>query len=177
MRPIHYYVATSIDGYICGPEEDVSGFLASGPGVDRYLEDLKAYDTVIMGRRTYEFGYQFGLKPGQLPYPHMKHYVFSETVELKEKDENLIITPLDLHLIDQIKAEEGSPVYLCGGGRLAGWLLAANKIDRIILKLNPFIQGNGVKLFEKASKNYSLALIDSVAYEDGLQILTYDVVY
>lgn len=40
--------------------------MGKGDGVARYLKDLEAFDTVIMGRNTYEFGYKFGLKPGQL---------------------------------------------------------------------------------------------------------------
>ena len=31
-----------------------------------------------MGRRTYEFGYKYGLQPGQSPYPHMENYIFSK---------------------------------------------------------------------------------------------------
>ena len=63
MRNITYYVATSIDGYIEGPDGDISGFVAQGAGVSQYLADLKEFDTVIMGRNTYEFGYAYGLKP------------------------------------------------------------------------------------------------------------------
>lgn len=61
MRRIVYYVATSLDGFISGPDEDVSGFANEGNGVTKYLADLADYDTVIMGRKTYEFGYRFGL--------------------------------------------------------------------------------------------------------------------
>ncbi|MEJ2613143.1 MAG: dihydrofolate reductase, partial [Candidatus Thiodiazotropha sp.] len=33
MRKIVYYVAASIDGYISGPNDDVSGFIYEGDGV------------------------------------------------------------------------------------------------------------------------------------------------
>lgn len=42
MRAIVYYMAISIDGYISGPEDDISGFVAECDGVDRYLKDLLA---------------------------------------------------------------------------------------------------------------------------------------
>ena len=77
MRNIVYYVAVSLDGFIAGPDGDITGFVAGGSGIDQYLKDLKAFDTVIMGRKTYEFGYKFGLKPGEPAYPHTKHYIFS----------------------------------------------------------------------------------------------------
>ena len=76
MRRIVYYVAASIDGFISGPDGDIAGFVEGGSGVDKYLDDLGRFDTVIMGRKTYEFGYRFGLQPGQPAYPHMRHFCF-----------------------------------------------------------------------------------------------------
>lgn len=64
MRKITYYVAISLDGFIAGPDGDISGFVQQGEGVNQYLQDLQAFDTVIMGRKTYEFGYAYGLQPG-----------------------------------------------------------------------------------------------------------------
>lgn len=112
MRRIIYYVATSLDGYIAGPNEDISGFVPEGSGVTQYLEDLKGFDTVIMGRNTYEFGYQYGLKAGSLAYPHMRHYIFSSSLQLDEKDPNLHICSLELGKIKELKSEEGTDIYL-----------------------------------------------------------------
>ena len=80
MRRIIYYVATSIDGFISGPNGDIKGFehLQESSGIAKYLQDIQNFETVIMGRKTYEFGYNFGLKPGEPPYPHMDHYIFSK---------------------------------------------------------------------------------------------------
>ena len=36
MRSIIYYVATSLDGYIAGPDEDISGFVPSGNCAKRF---------------------------------------------------------------------------------------------------------------------------------------------
>jgi len=61
------------------------GAAANGPLVllgDKYQADLLNFGTVIMGRKTYKFGYQFGLEPGQPAYIHMKHYIFSENLEI-----------------------------------------------------------------------------------------------
>jgi dihydrofolate reductase len=93
MRRIIYYVAASIDGFISGPDEDISGFenVQESDGIQMYLQDLQKFDSVIMGRKTYEFGYKFGLKPGDLAYPHMNHYIFSGSLKLDspDKDRNL----------------------------------------------------------------------------------------
>ena len=177
MRKIVYYVATSLDGYISGPGGDISGFAAGGEGVSQYLKDLQDFDTVVMGRRTYEFGYQYGLEPGQPAYPHMKHYIFSETLKLEDCHPNVHVVPLDISIIQKLKAEEGTDIYLCGGGVFAGWLLDHRLIDVLKIKLNPFIQGDGITLFGNSQNQYALNLMDQVTYPEGLQILTYDVDY
>ena len=61
MHPIIYDVAVSLDGFICGPQADISKFDFEGPVVDDYHLRMDGYETAIMGRLTYEFGYQFGL--------------------------------------------------------------------------------------------------------------------
>lgn len=94
MRKIVYYVASSIDRFISGPNGDISTFVGEGTGVTKYLADLKEYDTVIMGKNTYEFGYQFGLKPNQPAYPHMTHYIFSNRLKLENPDPLVHVCPV-----------------------------------------------------------------------------------
>lgn len=177
MKKIIYYVAISIDGYIAGPEEDISGFVGSGDGIDTYFKDLEQFDTVIMGRKTYEFGYKFGLKPGEPAYPHMQHYIFSKRLTFEQQHDQIHVSDLDIGLIQQLKEGEGKDIYLCGGGVFASWLLEHELIDIVKLKLNPFIQGKGIKLFENTDKVYQLDLVETNAYEQGLQIMTYKVKY
>ena len=177
MRTIEYYVATSLDGFIAGPNEDISGFVPDGNGVDQYRQDLQDYDTVIMGRRTYEFGYQYGLQPGQPAYPHMKHYIFSNSLRFEPENEQVKVCPLDIQIIKDLKAEEGTPIYLCGGGVFAAWLLEHQLIDRLKIKLNPMVLGDGIRLFGDSKVYYGLELLDSQQYDKGLQIITYAVKY
>lgn len=173
MSKIVYYVASSLDGFISGPNQDISKFAQDSKGVDVYLNDLQDFSTTIMGRKTYEFGYQFGLKPGQLAYPHMEHYVFSSSLQFTDADPKIHVKPLDLTEITKIKEKAETDIYLCGGGDFAGWLLDNDLIDVLKLKLNPIILGEGTKLFgsSKTQKNWSL--IESKAYDGGLQIITY----
>lgn len=175
MRKIIYYVATSLDGYIAGPGEDISGFVPEGSGVKQYLEDLKGFDTVIMGRSTYEFGYQYGLKAGSLAYPHMQHYIFSSTLTLEEKDPALHICPLEVGKIKELKAEAGTDIYLCGGGQFAGWLWEEGLIDQLKIKLNPLMLHSGTRLLADTSTNRKLRLLEEQSHDHGLKILTYEV--
>lgn len=177
MRKIIYYVATSVDGYITGPNEDISGFVPGGNGVDKYLSDLKDFDTVIMGRKTYEFGYKYGLKPGQPAYEHMQHYIFSNTLRFDNQSDQVHVHSPDPAFIKKLKEQKGTSIYLCGGGIFAGWLLDNELIDVLKIKLNPFIQGEGIRLFGGSQKMYRLELKERELYDHGLQMITYDLLY
>jgi len=108
MKKIIYYVASSIDGYICGANDDISDFVGTGNGVQKYLEDLKDFETVIMGRKTYEFGYRYGLEPGKPAYSNMNHYIFSKTLSFENPDEKVHVKAIDINQIIKIKEESTS---------------------------------------------------------------------
>lgn len=177
MKKIIYYVAISIDGFIAGPDDDISGFAHHNELVDRYLNDLKNFDTVIMGRRTYEFGYKFGLKPGQPAYPHMHHYIFSKTLRFEDQSDQITICDYDINRINDLKKTSKTDIYLCGGGIFAGWLLNHQIIDVLKIKLNPLILGSGIPLFSGTIKQHALQLTDSQKFPDGFFIKTYDILY
>lgn len=173
MSKIIYYVASSLDGYIAGENDDISKFVPSGKGVEKYLSDLQSFKTVIMGRRTYEFGYKFGLVPGQPAYPHMTHHIFSETLKIENLAENVKIEKRSIERIKEIKEESKTDIYLCGGGQFAGWLLDNELIDILKLKLNPIILGKGIRIFGNSDLSMVSDLIEKESFDHGLEILTY----
>ncbi|NNE29990.1 MAG: dihydrofolate reductase [Saprospiraceae bacterium] len=176
MRKIVYYVAISTDGYIAGPDGDISKFVANGKGVQKYLKDLKGFDTVIMGKNTYELGYSFGMKPGENPYPHMRCYVVSDSLKLEQGPSDINIVSLDLNFIRQLKDQEGTDIYLCGGGMLAGWLLENDMVDSLKLKINPILLKTGIRLFGSSKKRFHLDLKNCQIFND-IQVNEYDIQY
>lgn len=173
MAKIIYYVASSLDGFIAGPKDDISDFVAGGKGVDKYLADLQAFNTVIMGRRTYEFGFQYGIKPGQPAYPHMEHFIFSDSLNIEKLAESVHIEKKSIERVKEIKEAASTDIYLCGGGVFAGWLLDHGLIDQLKVKLNPIILGDGVRLFGNSTTKAKWSLIETENFEEGLKILTY----
>jgi len=170
---IVYYVASSLDGYIAGPDDDISRFALEGEVVERYQSDLKAFETVVMGRRTYEFGYRYGLSPGQPAYPHMKHHVFSDSLHFDSPAESVQIENRSIDRVREIRDGSPTDVYLCGGGQFAGWLLEHHLVDVLKVKLNPIVLGGGTRLFGSTTAQASGDLIEQEAFRGGIQILTY----
>ena len=166
MHPIIYDVAVSIDGYISGPDGDVSGFAHEGEVVDDYRARLAGYACALMGRATYEFGYRYGMEPGQNPYAPMRCLVVSTTLELPEEGDVELWRALDHDRIFALKSNVDGPIYVCGGGQFAGALLDMGLIDRLRLKRAPIVLGGGTPLF---SSGFSpkLRLEHEKAYQDG----------
>lgn len=178
MNKIVYYVAISIDGFICGLNGDISGFVGEGSGVTKYLSDLKKFETTIMGKDTYEFGYAYGLKPGQPAYEHMQHFIFSKTLQFDTiSDQVHIIADYDLDKIQELKKNSTTDIYLCGGGVFAGWLFDNQLIDIIKVKINPLVLGEGVRLFSDSKQGHQLELTETESHDGGLIFNTYKVKY
>jgi dihydrofolate reductase len=173
MRKLRYHVASTVDGFIAREDHTVDGFVQEGEHVTDYLESLKSdYDIVLMGRRTYEFGFQFGVTN---PYPWMKQYVLSRTME-RSPDPNVeVISENVIDLVRELRKGTGKDIYLCGGAELAATLLAEGLIDEVILKLNPVLFGSGIPLFSRASRQTALELIGSKIYGNSVVLLQYRV--
>ena len=169
MRPIVYDVAVSADGFIADAQGDPSRLPHAGPHADDYRARLATYGTAIMGRATYEYGYGFGLAPGANPYPHMDTHVISASLVLPEGSA-VAVHPPDgaLTAIRALAAADGAPIYLCGGGTLAGWLLREGLIDRLRLKQAPVLIGAGVPLFAGVASVPAVRLDEARAYSSGV---------
>ncbi|MEI5582602.1 MULTISPECIES: dihydrofolate reductase family protein [unclassified Agromyces] len=161
MRKLTYYIALSIDGVIAGPDDEVDFF----PSSDEYLgwmtgdygdtlpghvreqfgiaeAPLTRFDTIVMGRRTYDPALQMGITS---PYPHLRQYVVSRSLEAPDPAV-AIVADDPLATVRALKAED-SPldIYLAGGGRLAGRLL--DEIDELVVKRYPVVAGAGLPAF------------------------------
>lgn len=177
MGHLTYDVAASLDGYIAGPGSDVSAFPYTGEHVDAYLERLQVYNTVIMGRKTYEFGYDHGLARGQPAYPGMSHVIFSSAINLPDDSPIRVVRNKGkwLETVDQLKSPTTANIYLCGGGQLAGFLLANKRIDRLCIKLAPIVLGSGTSIFGGEVMSGALSLVSAVQHSSGVCTVTYDV--
>jgi dihydrofolate reductase len=157
MRKLKYYMASTVDG----------------EHVTDYLESLKTqFDVVLMGRKTYEFGFQFGVTN---PYPWMKQYVFSRTMKESPDANVTLVSENIVELVRELKSESGKDIYLCGGADLATMLFDEKLIDEVVLKLNPLLFGSGIPLLSRISRPIDLELTGSKVYENGVLLLNYRV--
>jgi dihydrofolate reductase len=172
MRKLVYHVATSVDGFIAHEDHSVNGFLNEGDHVGEYLASLQNdYDTVLMGRKTYDFAVQFGVTN---PYPWLKQYVISSRSD--GVDENVEVISSDpATLVLRLKSEPGKNIYLCGGASLSTSLLEQGLIDEVILKINPVLFGSGIPLTRVLPQFLPLDLKHSKTYSNGVLLVQYSI--
>lgn len=159
MRELVYYVAVSLDGRICGPDGSWDMFPVEGDHLPalaaEYTDalpshvqqaigltaDTTRFDTVIMGWHTYTPALDEGIVS---PYAHLRQYVASRRDRLV--GDAVTLTDDPLRTVQALKREnDGSGIYLAGGGRLAASLLG--EIDRLVFKVNPIVLGAGRPVF------------------------------
>lgn len=186
MRELKYFVASSIDGFIAAKDGSFGFFPMSGDHIDdivrSFPETLPAHartalgvhaenrwiDTVLMGRKTYEVGLPFGATS---PYPHLRQYVFSRTMEKSLAPDVELVRTDPLPFVRALKQQPGGAIWLCGGGALASALLP--EIDELILKLNPILLGAGIPLFAEGLSPTRLTRTSIKTYESGVTFLHY----
>lgn len=172
MSTLTYHVGISLDGFIAHRDHSVDGFLMEGPHVDDFVASLADHDTVLMGRRTYEFGVRQGVTS---PFPAMRQVVASSTWAGPIDPAVEIVAGDVVALATALKQASQTGVWLCGGGALAGALLAAGVLDRVEVKLYPVVFGAGVPMFGDVATTRALRLRDHRAYPSGVQRLRYQV--
>jgi dihydrofolate reductase len=179
MSKLIYHIATTVDHFIAGPQgqADASIFLYEGDHIPDFLTHIQQYNSVLMGGKTYEFGYQFGLQPGEPGYKGIKHYVFSTSLSFNSNAEVELVKENAVEFVRKLKLVPDQKIWLCGGGQLAGSLLDAELIDELILKVNPVVIGEGIPLFGDSRKPIDLHLLDCKTYNSGVVLLSYQIKY
>ncbi|MEO1210842.1 MAG: dihydrofolate reductase family protein [Cyanobacteria bacterium J06638_20] len=186
MRKLTYYIATSFDGFVSRTDGSIDDFAFEGEHVADLLSEypetipthLRSYfelanqnrhfDTVLMGRRTYEVGLAAGVTS---PYQHLDQYVFSTSMDSSPDAALTLVKANAIDVVRSLKASDGLDIWLCGGPSLAFALL--DEIDTIIVKVNPFLMGAGKPLFSSAFPKRDLQLVARRDYRNGFALAQY----
>lgn len=187
MRNLVYYIATTLDGFIARRDGSFDDF----PWNDEFIGHLqetypetfpapmrpqatraenRAFDAVLMGRRTYEVGARQGLTS---PYPTLDQYVVSTTLEQSLDPAVALVSKDVAAFVADLKAAPGKDIWLCGGSLLATTLFENQLVDRVILKLNPVLFGAGIPLLARDLATVALTLESSRVFASGHALLEY----
>jgi len=168
--PVHVFIACSLDGFIAGPDDDLSWLPTDDGenyGFDAFLAGIGA---IVMGRNTYAVVEGFG---GNWPYGEVPVLV-ATTRPLGSPAHPAVraVRGTAHELLHQAHAITGEGVYVDGGDVIRQFL-DAGLIDELTVTVVPVILGAGAPLFAGARHRRSLELVDSKAFDGGLVQLRY----
>lgn len=174
MRKISLFIAMSLDGYIAKPNDDLSFLkLVEKEGEDYgYAEFTKAIDTLIIGRRTYDYVLK---EIGSSHYDNGQRdvYVITRT-ERPQVGRTNFYTGNITELVKRLKSESGKNIYCDGGAEVINELLKHDLIDEFIISVIPVLLGNGTRLFKDRRPEQTLEFIEVKTFETGLTQLHYE---
>jgi len=170
MRKIVAGFASSVDGYIEGPEGEYDWIL-----IDKeinFSELMKRFDTYFLGRKTY----QMTLPMGSKKMPGITNYVFSNT--LKAVDKNyILITGNIKDQVNLIKKQKGKDIAIFGGANLLASLLDLQLVDEITISIIPVLLGKGKPMIDVLAEKIWLSFVSSKSYPNGTLQVNYAVTY
>ena len=169
MRRLRYGVATSLDGFIAGPNGEYD-WIVHDPAID-FVAMFAQYDTLLMGRKTYEVASEKGKSWDSFG---QRWIVVSTTLKPEEHPGITILSGGIAEAVAAMKAQPGKDIWLMGGGVLFRAMLEAGLVDTVEVALMPVMLGSGVPLLPEGRRR-SLHLEESRALPSGILMLKYSV--
>lgn len=173
MRKLSLFIATSLDGYIAKPNDDLSFLkLVEKEGEDYgYSEFTASIDTIILGRKTYDYVLK---EIGSTHYDNGQRdvYVITRT-ERPQIGRTTFFTGNLTELVQQLKSKDGLNIYCDGGAEIIHELLQHDLIDEFIISIIPILVGNGTRLFRDCRPEQQLEFVSAKSFDTGLTQLYY----
>ncbi len=173
MRKLIIFIASSLDGYIAAPGDDLEFLkIVDKPGEDYgYTSFIANVDTILLGRKTYDWVKNHS---GSSHYDKGDYKVFVITrTERPDSGNTSFYTGDFIALAKRLKSEAGKFIYCDGGAEVIHQLLENDLVDEMIISVIPVLVGNGVRLFKDSRPEQRLTLVNVKSYDTGLVQLHY----
>lgn len=153
---ITYFAAASRDGFIARQDGDVAWL--DECSVDTNTSDLEEFfcsvDALVMGRKTYDFVYDYG----SWPYEDKPTWVCTHRELRPLEGARLIIVNQVDDVVRGARARGIGHLWLVGGGQLASAFLSKGLLTHLCISEMPIHLGHGIPLFAEHR-------LDAIPYE------------
>ena len=162
---VRAFIATSQDGFIAAPDDDLSwlpdGHAGEDYGYDAFMAQTAA---IIMGRRTYDVVCGFGID-----WPYGDTPVFVATSRTLEPDEPTVqpVSGTPEAILARVREATDGGVYVDGGDVIRQFL-DAGLIDEATITVIPVDIGEGVALFTDEAQRARLGEPTSTKFPSGV---------
>jgi dihydrofolate reductase len=173
-RNIIVHIATSADGYIARPDDDLE-WLTSRPAPEGFYgmnAFMRSIDTMLLGRKTYEVGLRMGGKFDS----KSRTVVFSRHAPPADAPSGVeFVNGAIGPFVSRLREQPGKDIWLMGGGELIASFLDEKAIDEFVISVVPVFIGDGIPLIARRHRHVPLELRSTERFEDGLVQLHYRV--
>jgi dihydrofolate reductase len=174
-RKVIVETATSADGYIAGPDGDVSWLDRPQPkGQYGLAAFVKSVDTILWGRKTYAKGIEFGMTAGGFG-PKIKNYVFSRQPQVSLLEGFELVREPVKSFTRRLRRRQGKDIWMMGGAEIIAAFLDAGEIDEFSIHVIPIFLSGGIPLIKPQHRSVPLKLLSTKKYPDGVVHLRYQV--
>ena len=174
MRKVVYGGACSLDGYLARPDGAVDWLMFSDEAAELMKESWSRFDTMLMGRKTYEVAIADSPSDANVDYG-VETYVFSTRLRQEDCKGATLVSENAGDLVRSLKERDGKDICLMGGGVLATSLFEAGVIDEVGFNVHPVLLGDGIPSFHRMGKQTDLELIECRRLKNGCVYVLYNV--
>lgn len=186
MRKLVFFMHTSLDGFVAGPEGEINWVNINEELFDFVATMTAKADTALYGRVTYEMMQSYWPTAGEQEnaskhdkehsawYKKVSKVVLSKTMSEEGLDNTTVIGERLTDNINQIKQQDGKNILIFGSPSASHSLLSEGLIDEFWLFVNPVLIGQGIPLFKGISETTKLKLIESKTFSCGVIALHYE---
>ncbi|MEV4113998.1 dihydrofolate reductase family protein [Nonomuraea sp. NPDC049695] len=184
MRKVIYWVHTSVDGHIDGPQGEFD-WPVMGEELSAYSDALtERVDTLLYGRGVWEGMVSFWPTAESMSdHPHVLSYapiwrstpkIVISTTLAETAWTAAVIRENVAEEVAELKRKPGKDLLLTGGSRLAATLTDHGLIDEYHVAVHPVVLGGGRRLFLPREDRLNLRLVESRTCDSNVVVMRYD---
>ena len=169
MNEVVFYAAVSRDGFLAGPNGDMT-WAEKYLGGDEdygYVSLVHSSTAMLMGSRTFDFELA---SIGEMERILPTYVLTNEPLRydgLTAKDVHFVAGNISM-IIDLIQSKQPGQILVVGGADVVAQLLAAKRITQVRLFECPDDLGAGTSLFAEGASLADFEVVSTKTYDSGL---------
>lgn len=167
------FVGVSLDGFLARADGSIDWLRPFEGEEHGYRDFFDSVDTIVIGRRTYEFVLQMLASGMDWPYAGKRCVVMTHHPIAGRNGERAFAGE-SAALLRELEVEGARHVYVDGGVVIRGFL-AAGLLDRLTVSVVPVLLGDGFPLFGGVRLESGLTLEGATSFKNGLVQMRYGV--
>ncbi len=186
MRNLIFFMHTSLDGFVAGPNGELNWVTIDDELFD-FVETLTAkVDTALYGRVTYDMMQSYWPTAADKPnatkhdkehsvwYKNIPKVVLSRTLSQEGLENTTVISDQLIEKINKLKNLDGGNILIFGSPSASHALLSEDLIDEFWVFVNPVLLGKGMPLFNGVKEITKLTLKETKLFSSGVTALHYE---